>query len=157
MAFVAALAVLWETVPVLRGGVGNVVYFFAWSGLLAAGHRRGDGARGADADERVFSGFHRDADADAPDARRRCCGWIRDSANEFALTIAGPTAAEGFVWNGMVWSGVQVAARLAWVGYALLVALLAAVFFHRFDPARMGAGVRGRLRRQRRWRRSGAR
>jgi hypothetical protein len=43
MAFVAALAVLWETVPWLRGGVGNVVYFFAWTGLLSLGIAAGVG------------------------------------------------------------------------------------------------------------------
>ena len=32
MALVAALAVLFETLPVLRGGVGNVVWFFVRTG-----------------------------------------------------------------------------------------------------------------------------
>src|SRR5262249_39086494 len=30
VAIVAAMAVLFETVPFLRGGLGNVVYFFTW-------------------------------------------------------------------------------------------------------------------------------
>ncbi len=37
MAFTAALAVLFETLPALRGGVGNVIYFFLWTALLAGG------------------------------------------------------------------------------------------------------------------------
>ena len=35
MAFTAALAILFETIPGLRGGIGNVVYFFVWTALLA--------------------------------------------------------------------------------------------------------------------------
>jgi ABC-type transport system involved in multi-copper enzyme maturation permease subunit len=37
MAFVGALAVFFESLPLLRGGAGNVVYFFLWSGLLGLG------------------------------------------------------------------------------------------------------------------------
>jgi len=32
MAMTAAVAMLFETIPLLRGGVGNVAYFFASSG-----------------------------------------------------------------------------------------------------------------------------
>ena len=34
MAMTAAVAVLFETLPVLRGGAGNVIYFFAWATYL---------------------------------------------------------------------------------------------------------------------------
>ena len=34
MALIAALAVVFETVPWLRGAVGNVVYFFVWIFLI---------------------------------------------------------------------------------------------------------------------------
>ena len=37
MALVAAVAVLFETVPGLRGGFGNVVWFFAWTFLIGSG------------------------------------------------------------------------------------------------------------------------
>ncbi len=36
MAVVAACAVLFETLPGLRGGFGNVLWFFAWIGLMPA-------------------------------------------------------------------------------------------------------------------------
>ena len=35
MAFTGAIAVLFETLPVLRGGAGNVIYFFVWTALIA--------------------------------------------------------------------------------------------------------------------------
>src|ERR1700689_3260667 len=36
MAVVAAIAVLFETIPWLRGGFGNIVFFFVWTASLAA-------------------------------------------------------------------------------------------------------------------------
>ncbi len=36
MALIAALAVVFETVPWLRGALGNAVYFFLWLFLLMA-------------------------------------------------------------------------------------------------------------------------
>ena len=40
MAITAAVAVLFETLPVLRGGVGNVIYFFVWVAGFALGQRK---------------------------------------------------------------------------------------------------------------------
>src|SRR5208283_1587832 len=34
MAVVAALALVFETIPFLRGGFGNVAYFFVWTAIL---------------------------------------------------------------------------------------------------------------------------
>ncbi|MGC2620490.1 MAG: hypothetical protein WA414_15705 [Acidobacteriaceae bacterium] len=138
MAFVAALAVLFETLPVLRGGVGNVVWFFAWTALLVAGAppATGNGQHYAARVEFLdFSGL----------------GTIFSSTREtmlkvnpkftdaFSFNIGGTKPTERFVWNGIDWTAAQVAGRLEWVVLALLAALLAAVFFHRFDPARAGA------------------
>jgi hypothetical protein len=40
------------------------------------------------------------------------------------------------LWKGIEWTGALLATRVGWMLVAALVALLAAVFFHRFDPAR---------------------
>ena len=37
MFLTASVAVLFETLPVLRGGVGNVIYFFLWTAAIAMG------------------------------------------------------------------------------------------------------------------------
>jgi len=138
MAFVAGLAVLWETLPWLRGGVGNVVYFFVWTGLLSMGVSAVVGHEGslrANAFFRDFTGMPTLMSQMRAALVRVDPGF----GNGFSLTIGSVGPAKRFVWNGLVWNGVEVAARLAWVGYALLAALLAAVFFHRFDPARVKA------------------
>ena len=122
MAITAALALLFETLPVLRGGVGNVLYFFLWSAGLALSVT-------VDADEptgmRVL--FHSMLDAlQKVDSAR---------ANSFSLTIGGERAAHIFYWSGVDWTASILTGRLLWVMAAVGLALLASVFFHRFDPA----------------------
>jgi hypothetical protein len=134
MAFVAGMAVLFETLPVLRGGVGNVVWFFLWTALIVAGVGpavQGGAQRPADA-FRDFSGLP------------SLFGQMRGALvavdpvfhNNFSLSIGGKPPSRRFTWNGVEWNSVQVVARLTWLAGAVALALLAAVFFHRFDPAR---------------------
>lgn len=145
MAFVAALAVLFETLPVLRGGVGNVVWFFVWTGLIVAGvgpavtHGRtlGDGRYFHD-----FSGL--------PTTLIQMRGTLilvdPGFHDNFSLSIGGTPPHQRFLWRGVRWDAVQVAARFTWFAYAAAVALLASVFFHRFDPAREPeARARGKI------------
>ena len=47
-----------------------------------------------------------------------------------------------FPWEGIHWTFGLILGRMIWVGVALALALLAAVFFHRFDPAREKSGIR---------------
>jgi hypothetical protein len=56
----------------------------------------------------------------------------------FSFNIGGMRPTETFVWTGVDWTATQIAGRMLWAVMALLAALLAAVFFHRFDPARAG-------------------
>jgi hypothetical protein len=120
-----SLALLFETLPVLRGGVGNVIYFFVWSFGLVGG---------------VVSGF------DDPAGIRILAISMRQAMERinpgggknagFSLTIAGVRATRTFLWNGVDWTLHDVAWRLMWVAVGFGVALLASVFFHRFDPVR---------------------
>jgi len=120
-----SLALLFETVPVLRGGVGNVIYFFVWTFGLAAGVQNGfDDPAGI----RILETSTRQA------MERMNPGSGKNSA--FSLTIGGEHATRTFLWNGVDWTLHGVTSRLMWVVAGLGVALLASVFFHRFDPAR---------------------
>jgi hypothetical protein len=124
MAMTASLAVLFETLPVLRGGAGNVIYFFAWATYLGA-----SGASGVN--EYLGLGFF----------MRRMSAALKQidpSYNgQFALQ-AGPTshATKTFLWNGVDWTPQVILGRLQWVAIAIGIAWLSALFFHRFDPAR---------------------
>jgi hypothetical protein len=124
MFITASLALLFETLPVLRGGVGNVVYFFAWTFGLAAGSQNGfDDPTGLNV--LAISTRH---------ALERINPGGRNSS--FSLTIGGEHATRTFLWNGVDWTLHLVAWRLIWVAAGLGCAVLASIFFHRFDPAR---------------------
>jgi hypothetical protein len=134
MAFTGALAVLFETLPGLRGGVGNVIYFFVWTALLAAPVGSLDKGEpvGAATYFSDFTGIVSVMSQMQQDLRK----VHPDYKNGSALTI-GDTATTGkFLWNGLRWSPALYFSRLTCVLAAIAVALLAALFFHRFDPAR---------------------
>jgi hypothetical protein len=122
MAITAALALLFETLPVLRGGVGNVLYFFVWTAGLALSVT---------------------VDADEPTGMRVLFHSMRDAlhkidpteANRFSLTIGGERAVHVFYWSGVDWTTSILVGRLLWTVAAVGLALVASVFFHRFDPA----------------------
>ena len=126
MAMTAALAMLFETLPVLRGGVGNVLYLFGWATYL--------GASGvANARDYVGLGFF----------MHYMTGALKRidpaASNQFTLQ-AGPTAhaTKTFLWNGVDWTPQVILGQLQWAALAVGIAWLSAVFFHRFDPAREG-------------------
>ncbi len=124
MAFVAALAILFETLPVLRGGAGNVIYFFFWTLILVAGF---------ELHIQDMAGFNL-IGRDMQDALKAF-----DSAYKGGFTLSmGPAGAvtKTFLWNGVHWTAVAILGRVYWTTAAFLLALLAALFFHRFDPAR---------------------
>jgi hypothetical protein len=57
-----------------------------------------------------------------------------NSIGPVPVVFAGPL--QTFVWAGVQWTPQVIASRLVWVAVAVAVALLASVFFNRFDPAR---------------------
>ncbi|MGD0128220.1 MAG: hypothetical protein ABSF46_22890 [Terriglobia bacterium] len=139
MAVTGALAALFESVPVLRGGVGNVVWFFAWSFLITlpviTGHEGLD-----------FTGLF----AVMASVTRAASAAIPNYNGEFGLQLEfarKTVVAGGLRWPGIHWDLAHVLLRLGWIGAAAGLALCAALFFDRFDPARgrpSGAGRRSR-------------
>jgi len=124
MLLTASLAVLFETVPGLGGGFGNVVYFFVWTAAIAIG------ATGTD-DPSGLQLLYRSSRAallkiDPTDSQEF----------HFSLTIGGQHAVRTFPWNGIDWTGQVLFMRFFWIAIAIGLALAASLFFHRFDPAR---------------------
>jgi len=123
MAITAAVAVLFETLPILRSGAGNVIYFFAWVAGIALG---------VDARMDDFIGFN-----------------VIGRSMQTTLKALDPTYKQGisltissdvrtnlrFLWTGVAWTPAVVFHRLLWVAAAVGVSLAASLFFHRFDPA----------------------
>lgn len=135
MAFVAALAVLFETLPVLRGGVGNVIFFFLWIFLLVGG---GIGSLGTGATRTTiqhfqdFTGIIAEMDDMQTSVRKIDPAYKGGSS----LNIGEAPPTRRFVWTGIRWTPLMLESRLFWLVAAALVAWLASFPFHRFDPAR---------------------
>ncbi|MFF8771978.1 hypothetical protein [Kitasatospora sp. NPDC015120] len=126
LAATAALAVLFETVPLLRGGLGNVVWFACAPALLIAGERPGAPFGGLGLGPAAASL------GDALAARGVGLG-----GDEFSLGLTRvDTPLEPFRWDGAGLEGGFVVQRLLLVLLAVALAALPALWFTRFDPAR---------------------
>lgn len=125
MALVAAAAVLFETVPGLRGGFGNVAWFFVWTSLLPLGIQLG-GLFDPIGIVLANSNLERAAVAAFGPAKR---GFTLGG-------IARTDPIQVMRWEGLDWTPELLLSRLVWVLAAGGVVLAAALFFDRFDPAR---------------------
>jgi hypothetical protein len=135
MALTAAIAVLFEMLPVLRGGVGNILWFFVW---VFGGIALPDLSKNPRLDP---MGFAVVSSSMMAAARQVIPGY----KNNFALDMstAHVQLAKGLVWQGVEWTRQIVELRFAWFAAAIVIALLAALFFDRFDSARaLGLSLR---------------
>jgi hypothetical protein len=137
MALTAAMALLFEVFRFLRGGFGNVLWFFLWTFGIAlpavTNHPQLDP-----------SGLWMVYQSMLPAARAGIPGYREG----FSLTIADKSVrvATGFHWNGVDWTPEVVISRLAWIAVAIALVLCGTWFFDRFDPARsrQKSGARSR-------------
>jgi hypothetical protein len=131
MALVAGFAVLFETLPGLRGGFGNIAWFFLWVGLMPAS---------------MFSGSTTDLlglGAVSSDLYRQTESRYGVVKHNFILGgRADESSGRIFHWDGMDWTREILLSRLIWLAAAVGLALLAALFFDRFDTAKGSGRVR---------------
>ena len=129
MLLTAAVAVLFEALPVLRGGVGNVVWFFVWA-FLGVALSAITGIEWLDPLGNMTM---------AHSMQQGAWAHIPDYKGGFAFTIADKPVqvVQSFRWEGVPWTGSQILMRLAWCGVAIVLVLLAAAVFDRFDSARL--------------------
>jgi hypothetical protein len=121
LAVVAALAVLFESINWLRGVAGNLVYLFLVYPTIALP----TGMSGA---ALLWSGVYRSCSTTFPDCPKQ---FLTDVSNVPLDSIPA------FSYAGMNWTAGIVLGRLAFIAAAVGIALLAAVFFQRFDPAKI--------------------
>jgi hypothetical protein len=139
LAVVAAVAILFETIGWLRRGFGNVAYFFLWIAALSIPLTIYDFPARHPFTDLIGSGVL------IPDLMAACratypgCGNsgnvrmglnVKDAGQFWDLTT--------FRWEGIHWAPDIILGRLMWIVVAVAIALLAAVFFRRFDPALEG-------------------
>jgi ABC-2 family transporter len=126
MAALAAWALLFETVPGLRGGFGNVAWFFLWSALLVIPIESNQ--PWAD-----LSGIGTVQKTLMDDARRS----LPDYKEGFSIggRAGGELPVKTFVWEGIRWTPGLVLPRGGMFGIAFLLIAVASLVFDRFDPA----------------------
>jgi hypothetical protein len=133
LAITASIAVLFECVPFLQGGLGNVIYFFMWLatiGIVLTGAVDADTGR-AEITRDPY-GYTRQL----VDIQGQVLAEVPDAEVGSSFINAGRGIESTFVWGGISWSGRMILERLMWAGLALVIVMLSAVPFDRFDPAR---------------------
>jgi ABC-type transport system involved in multi-copper enzyme maturation permease subunit len=121
LALTAAAAVLFETIPVLRAGVGNIAWFFLWMIFAIAG---GGAPLGG-------------LDAVTESMREAMAAQQLPAAAEFSVGFTEvDQPLPSFAWTGLHPGGGFIAARLLLTAVAACIAALPALWFGRFDPAR---------------------
>jgi len=137
VAVTAALAVLFESLPVLRGGVGNIVYFFLWTSLIAFGAGSLDSAASLGPLHPVvdYTGIA----TVMGQMQSQVHGMDPSYSGGASFSVGGlkPTT-KTFLWNGLIWTPALAFGRAMLFAMAAALALVAALFFDRFDPARAG-------------------
>ena len=137
VAVVGSIAVLFESISWLRGGLGNVVYFFLWVTALSTRLGGGDPLRSPTND--LFG-----LGVIMPSLATACEAAFPGSTVGKASFNLGINIKTGgrfwdlttFRWEGLSWTPEIILARFWWVGAGLALALLAALFFRRFDSAK---------------------
>lgn len=150
MALVAALAVLFETVPWLRGVVGNAVYFFLWllvpivvvaGGLVMSLVADPTGAKLTES-----AGVTLTDPMGISLVRTSLVTGARVAFPDEAISglmglqagLSGDTQFRVFNWPGVDWTPGIVAGQWFWAVIGLGLILLSALWFARFDPSREG-------------------
>lgn len=129
IAFVATLAVLFECISWLRGAIGSAIYLLFYLVMIILSF--GDGSGGSSVFDLlgVSSGLQQMQAAMHAAVPTVTAGLdVGTSA-----TTAPPRT---FLWQGNAWSLQIVEQRLLWLALALVVMVLAALFFSRFDTAK---------------------
>ncbi len=138
--FTAAVALCFECLPVLSGGVGNIAYLFLW--LFALDRT----AETANPRWDLFGMKAAEASI-IPAARAQLTGIAKGTTLSMQGGPVRTFDPRHFLWQGIHWTPDLILQRLFWIGLALAILAVAAVAFDRFDPARSRALRRGRLSR----------
>ncbi len=131
----SALAVLFETIPGLRGGLGNIVYFFLWCYLISMSVAPLIAGKPAS----TLTSLSDYAGIGTISGQMQA--QVRELDPEYkggsSFTVGSlHHATKSFLWQGVRWTPTILLARVFWLGVALSLTLLAAGLFDRFDPAR---------------------
>lgn len=129
LAIVAAMAVLFESINWLRGIAGSLVYFFLVYPAIALPF-------GLNGTALLWPSVYTSCSAAYPDCSRH---FLTDISNAPLNSIPA------FSYPGMNWTADIVFSRMVFILAAACIALVASIFFHRFDPAKIRSSWLDRL------------
>ena len=137
----AALAVLFETIPGLRGGAGNIAYFFLWCFLLSTSVT--PLSSGKPAGSRTFVSDYTGIAAITGQMQAQVHQLDPEyrGGTEFKIGSLDRTT-KTFLWPGLKWTPMILLGRAFWLVVAISLTLLAAGLFDRFDPARQNLSLK---------------
>ena len=128
LAFTAAVAVLFESIGFLRRGLGNLIYFFLFMTMIPLfGEPL---SKTNPAFEPLGAGLLTQSVGTAARAA------FPDYAGGFMLGSTDTPISGVFHWSGVAWTPDVILKRITFFGIAILLTLLASIFFDRFDPSR---------------------
>lgn len=129
MAVIGAVAVFFETVAWLSKTFGNVVYFLLISSIITVTQAISI----SPAMDLLGSTFPLQQMQQGVKAAVPGYNGTFNYGTRF-----GTAYYHTFQWGGIQWTGELVLSRLLWLGVAFAIAVLAALFFPRFDPVDTG-------------------
>ena len=118
----AALTVLFDVIPRLKGTLGNIVIFIIWITLASISAAAPDNSFDLFGIGSVLNQMQNGARAFYPNLPEAA------SFGYYPADHSIPT----FEWNGIVWEQSFLVSRLMWCGIAIALVLAAAVIFDRF-------------------------
>lgn len=127
MAIVSGLAVLFESVKFLRGGLGNVIFFFLWIFSLSAEMLDAENLLGYKVSLQSMTTAAAQAyPADKVDGKKMSLGFnIKNEGELWHLKT--------FEWNGIDWNASDISKRMLLFGVAFGSILAGSLAFDRFD------------------------
>jgi hypothetical protein len=132
MTLVSALAVVFESVPFLRGTLGNVLYFALWMGVGGPSIYKGGMGLPLLKDPLGIDVFRASLYAGANAA------FPNEAIGSLGIAGFANAQYKVFNWSGLDWTPGIIAGRWLWAVIGLGLILLSAVWFARFDPSREG-------------------
>lgn len=135
LAIVSAVAVLFEMIPWLRGGFGNVVYFFVWIGYLVGG---------TSPSAAKTPWWHDLMGIDAITRQVWQAVRVVDPKAKIDSIVIGDVdgGSKYFTFHGCTWTTEDVVGRLMWLVVALGITAAAALLFDRFTSGARAAQAR---------------
>jgi hypothetical protein len=129
MAVVAAIAVLFEAIPFLSGGFGNIVYFFAFVMTIPLTMESKFVATNPALEPLGMALLKQDMSQEVLQV-------FPDYDGSFMLGGLETPIQGTFTWTGIDWTPSVIVMRFAYIGFAVLLTLFGSLFFDRFDLSR---------------------